>query len=99
MPEIKHQTFYQHLKESEKLSFAPVYLIYGEEFLYQELIHHIVNAIIPDSTKQRHNYEIIQHQTVDQIVDVVERLNTYSFFSEKKIIELKNSGEIYSMPE
>lgn len=92
MTEINHQSISQYIRETEKSSFSSVYLIFGEDFLYQQVVHHIVNALIPNASKQRHGHEIIRHQETGQIVDIIERLNTYAFFKEKKIIELRDSS-------
>jgi DNA polymerase-3 subunit delta len=91
MTEIYHQALQQYLKESGRASFAPVYLIYGEAFLYEQTVKQLVDAIIPDTSAQRHAYEIIRHQDSSQIRDAVEKLNTYAFFNQKKIVELRDS--------
>jgi DNA polymerase-3 subunit delta len=91
MTEIHHQSLHQHLKDSKNKSFAPVYLIYGDDFLYEQSVKHIVDAVIPDLSKQRHGHEIIRHHDASQIMDVIEKLHTYSFISQKKIIELRDS--------
>jgi DNA polymerase III subunit delta len=92
MPEIHHQSLLQFLKEIDSKSFAPVFLIYGEDFLYEQTVKHIVDAIIPDISKQRIGHEIIRHQESSQIIDIIEKLNTYAFFNQKKIIELRDSN-------
>jgi DNA polymerase III subunit delta len=92
MTEINHQALIQYLKETDDTSLAPVYLIYGEDFLYEQSVKCIVDAIIPDIAKQRHGYEVIRHQDSAQIVDVIEKLNTYAFLNQRKIIELKDSN-------
>jgi DNA polymerase III subunit delta len=92
MPEIKYQALQQHLKETGNTSFPPVYLIYGEDFLYEQIAKHIVDVIIPDVSKQKYGHEIIRHRESIQIIDVIEKLNTYAFFNQKRIIELRDSN-------
>lgn len=92
MSEINHQSVYQYIQESRQSSFAQVYLIFGEDFLYEQVVGYIVNAIIPDLPKQHHGYEIIHQQEASSIGDIIERLNTYSFFNQKKIIELRDTN-------
>ncbi|MCU0598093.1 MAG: hypothetical protein MUE70_02405 [Desulfobacterales bacterium] len=92
MPELHHQSLHQYLKETDQTSFAPVCLVYGESFLYEQAVKQIVDAIIPDVSKQRQGHEIIRHQEPSQIIDAIERLNTYAFFNQKKIIELRDSN-------
>jgi len=91
MPEIPYQSLKQYIKDLSKTSFAPVYLIFGEEFLYQQAVREIVNAIIPDSAVQRHNYDVVHQKEQGDMVDIIDRMNTYSFFSEKKVIELRDA--------
>ena len=91
MPEINYQSINTYIRECLNTSFDPVYLIYGEAFLYQQVTHDLLNAIIPDPARQKHNYEVVNHREEGQLADVIERMNTYSFFSEKKIMELRDA--------
>jgi len=91
MSEINYQSVKDYISDRIKTSFDPVYLIFGEEYLYKQVVASLVNAIIPDQTKQKHNYEVVRQKEEGQLVDVLERINTYSFFSEKKIVELRDA--------
>ncbi|MDA3897145.1 MAG: hypothetical protein PF482_13475 [Desulfobacteraceae bacterium] len=91
MPEINYQSVKEYIHERLNSSFDPVYLIYGEEFLYHQITQSLVKAIIPDPAHQKHNFEVINHKEENQLAEVIERMNTYSFFSEKKIMELRDA--------
>ncbi len=91
MSEINYQSIKEYIRERLNSSFDPVYLIFGEAFLYQQVTRDLVNAIIPDPASQKHSYEVVNHQAEGQLADVIERMNTYSFFSEKKITELRDA--------
>jgi DNA polymerase-3 subunit delta len=91
MPEINYQSVKEYIHERLNSSFDPVYLIYGEEFLYHQITQSLVKAIIPDPAHQKHNFEVINHKEESQLAEVIERMNTYSFFSEKKIMELRDA--------
>ncbi len=91
MPEINYQSIKEYISERINSSFDPVYLIYGEEFLYHQVTQTLLKAIIPDPAHQKHNFEVVNHREEGQVADVIERMNTYSFFSEKKIMELRDA--------
>lgn len=92
MPEINYQSVKQHINERLHSSFDAVYLIFGEEYVYRKVAQALVNAIIPDPAGQKHNYEVVAHRDDGLVADVIEKLNTYSFFSEKKILELRDAS-------
>lgn len=91
MSEINYQSIKAHISERLNSSFDPVYLIFGEAFLYQQVTRDLLSAIIPDPARQKHNYEVLNHREEGQLSDVIERMNTYSFFSENKIMELRDA--------
>ncbi|MDO9263968.1 MAG: hypothetical protein Q7U02_08370, partial [Desulfosalsimonadaceae bacterium] len=91
MPEIPYPSLKKYILDLPKTSFDPVFLIFGEEFLYQQAVREIVNAIIPDPAAQRHNYDVVHQKEQGDMVDIIDRMNTYSFFSGKKIIELRDA--------
>lgn len=91
MPEINHNKLSQHLKESGDDSFAAVYLIHGEEFIYEQAAKTLVEAILPDFSKHRLQHEIHNAQDTS-LAEIIEHLNTYSFFSGKNVIEFRNSS-------
>jgi len=91
MPEIPYPDIKNYLLDLHKTPPAPVFLIFGEEFLYREAVRAVVNAIIPDAAAQRHNCDVVHPKEQGDMVGIIDRLNTYSFFSEKKIIELRDA--------
>ncbi len=91
MSETNYQSIKEYIRERLNSSFDSVYLIFGEEFLYQQVTRDLLNAIIPDPASQKHNYEVVNHKDEGQLADVIERMNTYSFFSEKKVMELRDA--------
>jgi DNA polymerase-3 subunit delta len=91
MPEIPYSDIKKYIHDLSKTPPSPVYLVFGEEFFYQEAVRLIVGAIIPDPAGQRHNYDVIHPKEQGDMVDIIDRMNTYSFFSDKKIIELRDA--------
>lgn len=91
MSEIAYASLKSYLLDRSKTAFDPVCLVYGEEFLYEQAAREIVCAILPDPAARRHQYEVVHPKEQADMVDIIDRMNTYSFFSEKKIIELKDA--------
>jgi DNA polymerase-3 subunit delta len=91
MPEINYKALQNHLKEEQ---FAPVYLIYGEEFLYKTALEALLEAMIPVSS-QSLNYEPLDG-THANIHEAIDRVNTFSMLSGKKIVAILDSRIFYS---
>lgn len=89
MAEIIHTKLNQHFKESAPDFFAPVYLVYGDEFIYEQAARTIVNAMLPDPSRQRLQHEIHNAQDGAGLGEIIEQLNTYSFFSGRNVVEFR----------
>lgn len=94
MPEIKHTELNAYLKNLKKNTIAPVYLIYGEEFLYKKAFEELLNILVPPP-KRNLNYEPIDG-TDGNVFDCIEHLNTFSFMSGRKVVALCDSRIFYS---
>jgi len=90
MGEIGHQALPKHLSDAKTTGFSPVYLVFGEPFLCQKACQAIINAIVPDTRQHAQCVESAEHVDRSQVVDLLERLNTYSFFSAIQIVVLRN---------
>jgi DNA polymerase-3 subunit delta len=91
MPEIHYKALKEHLNEG---SFVPVYLIYGEEFLYKSAFEALLDAMLPGPSRTL-NYEPV-FGTQENIQDVIERVNTYSLLSGTKVVTISDSRIFYS---
>ncbi len=89
MSEVAFKDLKSHLKTIAK-HLSPLFLIYGDEFLRDQAVGSIVNALLPDPGTQKHHLEVITSREDGYIVDAIERLNTYAFFSGKKVVELRD---------
>jgi DNA polymerase-3 subunit delta len=69
---------------------APVYLIFGEEFLCRSVLEKLLGVLMPAGSKSL-NIERIDGPNED-IREVRERVTTYSLLSETKIVVVANSG-------
>ncbi len=92
MPELNHQLLPKYLKDlggdSEK-PFAPVYLLLGEELLVKTACSKLLDVLLPE--KKRHaNYDPMEG-VVENIYDVIERVNTFSLIPGTKVVALLES--------
>jgi DNA polymerase-3 subunit delta len=69
---------------------APVYLIFGEEFLCKSVFEKLLKVLMPAGSKSP-NLERIDGPNED-ISDVIERITTYSLLSGAKIVAVTDSG-------
>ncbi len=79
----------------------PVILIFGDELLYKSALQTLLDAIIPPE-KQAFSYEPVDG-IPENVYPVIEKINTYSFFSGQKVVGFldtrlfyakKNAGDI-----
>jgi len=94
MPELNYKNFSALDDTLKKKELSPVYLFWGEEFLYKTVLEEFLDLIFT-SSERRLNYTAID-DTHENIHDVVERINTYSLLSGPKIVVLKDSKIFYS---
>ena len=93
MPEITHKEVDAHLHSlSAKKTgegFAPVYLIFGEEFICRSVFEKILGAIVPPDRREL-SCELLD-ETQASVFDLVERLTTYSMMPGPKVVALRDS--------
>jgi len=91
MPEIRYQSL-EDISGGER--FAPVYLIYGEEFLYRSAFEKLLGKMIPPDQRDL-NYEPMEGAN-ENVYDAIERLNTFSLIPGTKVVALCDSKIFYS---
>lgn len=84
MPEIRLETLTGLLAEAKRGAAAPVYLLYGDEFLYKSAFKTLLEAIVAPR-QQSLNYEALDGATAD-VHEVVARLNTFPLLPGAKVI-------------
>ncbi len=98
MPEINYKELKNYLKDlekqPEKVGFARVYLIYGEELLYKEASEALLDVLLPVSDRSL-NYEPIDGAD-ENIHEAIEKVNTYSLLSGTKVIAINDSKIFYA---
>jgi DNA polymerase-3 subunit delta len=93
MPEINYKEVDDYLQsltdKKGKGAFAPVCLIFGEEFLCKSVFEKVLNAMMPPA-KRELNYELFDDAQVS-VFDLLERVNTYSIMSGPSVVAVKDS--------
>ncbi|CAB1063389.1 DNA polymerase III delta subunit (EC [Olavius sp. associated proteobacterium Delta 1] len=94
MPIINYKDLKKYIEELGNNPFAPVYLIYGEEMLTQNVFDTLLDVLVPPSERSI-NYEPLDG-TQENIHDVIGRANTYSLLPGIKVIALRDSKIFYA---
>ncbi|MDP3283417.1 MAG: hypothetical protein Q8M56_03205, partial [Desulfobacterales bacterium] len=96
MPEINYKELNGHIRSAEKEGFSRLYLIHGEELMCKTAFEELLNALLPGSSSDRSlNYDPVDG-TNENIFDAVERANTFSFMSGRKVVAFLDSKIFYS---
>ena len=98
MPEILYKELKNYLTAFEKNrkteAAAPVYLIYGEELLWNTALETLLDTLIPGKDGSL-NYDPVDG-TNENIIAAIERVNTYSLLSGTKVVAIIDSKIFYS---
>ncbi|MEW6079829.1 MAG: DNA polymerase III subunit delta [Thermodesulfobacteriota bacterium] len=92
MTEISYKQFKPHI--TADFSPAPVYLIYGEEYLYKSVYAELVAAIVPENRRSFCLEEL--DGTDDNAHEAIERVNTFSLDGGAKVIGFVDANIFYS---
>lgn len=97
MPEINHKLLKKYLKDltgDPAKQFSPVYLIYGEELLVKTAYNDLLEMLLPAANRTA-NYDPVEG-TIENIYDVIERVNTFSLLSGPKVVAMQESRIFYA---
>ena len=92
MPEIKYNLLKKYLKDlkgDSKIQFSQIYLIFGEELLVKTTYDDLLQALLPSANRTA-NYNPMDG-TIENINDVIERVNTFSLMSGIKVVAMRES--------
>jgi DNA polymerase-3 subunit delta len=82
------------LAEIKGGTVRPVYLLYGDEFVYKSAFRSLLDAIIPPD-HQDLNYEAVDGAS-ESIYGVIQRLNTFPMIPSAKVIAVHETRVFYS---
>lgn len=92
MTVIKHNEVQRHLERLTQDTGAaryPVYLLFGEEVLTKTALQTILDLLMPVAARQ-YNYDALEGSP-ENVLDAVQRLNTYALLDSGKIVALLDS--------
>jgi len=92
MTEVSHKSLARHLADSRPSRFSPVYLIFGEPYLCRKSCQILLDSLVPEKKEQDRCVETAGYTDPSQIAELLEQLNTYSFFSSRRIIVLRDAS-------
>lgn len=98
MPEIPYSAIKSYLNKLEtdscSWSLPQVVLIFGDELLYKSALQSLLDRIIQPE-KQSFGYEPVEG-IPENIWPVIEKINTYSFFSGQKVVGFLDTRVFYA---
>jgi DNA polymerase III delta subunit len=98
MPEILYSQIKSCLNELKSsapgTSLPSVVLIFGDEMLYKSTLQVVIDALIP-LEKQSVSYEPMDG-VPENVYAAIESLNTYSFFSDRKVVGFLDTRIFYA---
>jgi len=92
--EISYRDIPELLVEIRKGRVGPVYLLFGDEFLYKSAFKSLLDALIPQD-HQHLNYESIDGATAN-VYEIIEHLNTFPLIPSAKVIAVHDTIIFYS---
>ena len=92
--EITHKDLSKLLDGISKGKVVPVYLFYGDEFLYKSAFKSLLDALVP-LHNQGLNYEGIDGVS-ENVYQIIERLNTFPLIPSAKVIAVHGTRIFYS---
>ena len=100
MPEIHYKSLKKYLKDlnvDPEKQFAPVYLIFGEELLVKTAFDELLEIMLPGAARNA-NYDPVVG-AVENIYEVVERVNTYSLLGGPRVVAMRESQIFYAQQD
>lgn len=100
MPEIHYKSLKKYLNDliaGPEKQFAPVYLIFGEELLVKTAFDDLLEIMLPGAARNA-NYDPVEG-AVENIYEVVERVNTYSLLGGARVVAMRESQIFYAQQD
>lgn len=95
MAVYKRQEVPALLKGVERGEAAPVYLLFGERYLCQEIANDLVCRLLPDEALRPGSLKIIDGDQ-EEIGATINMLKTYSLFGARQVFRVMDSQILYS---
>lgn len=88
MPEVSYNEIGEHISRNSVNPPNAVFLVYGEAYLVEIAVNTIIDHLLPGSEKAA-CLETVDMAEGESVYEIIERINTFSFFSQKKVVHLK----------
>lgn len=95
MPTYKRSDIQKALQEIQVGKFGPVYLVFGDRFLCQEVVADLINKLLPDELQRARNVRFIDG-TQEDFVSILSQLRSFSLFPGRQIFRVTDSKILYS---
>ena len=95
MAVYKRQEVHALLKGVERGEAAPVYLLFGERYLCQEIANDLICRLLPDESQRLNNLKTIDGDQ-EEMGATINMLKTYSLFGARQVIRVMDSQILYS---
>ena len=95
MAVYKRQEVHTLLKGVERGEIAPVYLLFGERYLCQEIANDLVCRLLPDEARRQSSLKVIDGDQ-EEVGATVNMLKTYSLFGTRQVIRVMDSQILFS---
>ncbi|MBF0376984.1 MAG: DNA polymerase III subunit delta [Desulfamplus sp.] len=95
MAEIKHNILNDYLNSlrekthSTSENVPQLFFIWGEEFICRKVFDAVISFLLPSNLREL-GYELLEGEEAS-IPVIIERICTYSFFQERRVIAIKNA--------
>jgi DNA polymerase-3 subunit delta len=95
MPIYQRQNIAALLAEINQGTISPVYLIFGERYLCQEVADDLVRHLLPDEKTRRQGVKRIDGEQ-ENVAQTMHDLQTYSLFGGRQVIRVTDSQLFFS---
>jgi DNA polymerase-3 subunit delta len=92
--ELSYKAVPELLAEIKGGKSCPVYLLYGDEFLYRSAFKSVLDALVPPQ-HQNLNYEAIDGAS-ENVYEIIQHLKTFPLIPSAKVIAVQGSRIFYS---
>ncbi|MBU2539361.1 MAG: DNA polymerase III subunit delta [Proteobacteria bacterium] len=95
MTVYKRQEVQTLLKSVERGETSPVYLLFGERYLCQEIVNELVCRLLPDEASRLNSLKAIDGDQ-EEVGATINMLKTYSLFGGRQVFRVMDSQILYS---
>ena len=92
MPEVSYDTLSRVVSDIRDGKTAPVYLLYGDEYLCKSACKAVLDALVPSPKAQRSNCEKLDGASAS-MSEIIAHMQTFSLFPGRKVVVVFGAKE------